>query len=65
MLKHLERQLEGRDFLAAERLTIADIVAVTAMDFARMIRWRPPEAMVNVARWYEAVRHRPAARASL
>ena len=65
MLKHLERQLEGREFIAADRLTIADIVAVSGMDFARMIKWRPPEALVNVNRWYEAMRARPAAQAGM
>ena len=65
MLKHLERQLDGREFIVADRVTIADIVAVTGMDFARMIRWRPPEAMANVGRWYEAMRARPAAQAGM
>ncbi|MBW3617667.1 MAG: glutathione S-transferase N-terminal domain-containing protein [Proteobacteria bacterium] len=65
MLKHLERQLEGREFIAADRITTADIVAVTGMDFARMIKWRPPETLVNVGRWYEAMRARPAAAAGM
>ena len=65
MLKHLDRQLDGRDFIAADRVTMADIVAVTGMDFARMIRWRPPEALANVGRWYQAMRARPAAAASI
>lgn len=63
MLKHVERQLEGRAFIAADRVTMADIVAVTAMDFARLIKFRPPEALTNVTRWYEAMRARPAAQA--
>jgi glutathione S-transferase len=65
MLKHLERQLEGRDFIVADRITIADIVTITGMDFARMIKWRPPEALANVGRWYEAMRARPAASAGV
>jgi len=65
MLKHLERQLEGREFICADRLTMADIVAVSGMDFARMIKWRPPEALVNVNRWYAAMRARPAAQAGM
>jgi glutathione S-transferase len=65
MLKHLERRLEGRDFIGADRVTIADIVAVTAMDFARLIKWRPPEGMPNVERWYAAMRARPAAAAGV
>ena len=65
MLKHLERQLEGRDFIAADRVTMADIVTITGMDFARLIKWRPPEALTNVNRWYAAMRERPAAGAGL
>ena len=65
MLRHIDRQLEGREFIAADRVTMADIVAVTGMDFARMIKWRPPEALANVGRWYAAMRARPAAEASI
>lgn len=65
MLKHVDRQLAGREFIAADRVTMADIVAVAGMDFARLIKWRPPEALVHVTRWYEAMRARPAAQAGL
>ena len=30
-------------FIAADRVTIADIVAVGGLEFARMIKYRPPE----------------------
>jgi len=65
MLKHLERQLADRPFIAADRVTMADIVAVTGMDFARLVKWRPPEALAGVNRWYAAMRERPAAAAGL
>lgn len=61
-LKALDRQLEGREFIAG-RFTVADIVAVTGLDFARLIRFRPAEGLANVNRWYEAMRARPAATA--
>jgi glutathione S-transferase len=63
MLKRLDAQLDGRDFIVADRVTIADVITVTGMDFARLLKWRPPEALSNVARWYEAMRARPAAQA--
>jgi glutathione S-transferase len=62
-LKVLDRRLEGRDWLAADRLTIADIVAFIGIDFARIVRLRPPEELTNVVRWAAAMRERPAAQA--
>ena len=62
-LKVLNRQLEGRDWLAAGRLTIADIVAFIGIDFARIVRLRPPEELTHVVRWAAAMRERPAAKA--
>ena len=63
MLKHLDARLEGREFVAADRVTMADIVAVTGMDFGRLIKWRPDPALANVNRWYKAMRARSAAKA--
>lgn len=63
-MKLLDRRLEGREFIAADRLTIADIVAFTGVDFGRLIRYRPPAEFENLARWMERMRARPAAKAS-
>jgi len=57
----LDRQLEGRDFIAADRLTIADIVAFCGLDFARIIRHRPDRDFANLGRWAKMMRERPAA----
>ena len=65
MLKSLDRRLADSEWLAGERFTIADVAAVTGMDFARMMKWRPDESLSHVNRWYEACRARPAAQASL
>lgn len=62
-LKTLDRRLEGRDFIVADRLTIADIVAAIGLDFPRIVRWKPDAALANVNRWYAAMRERPAASA--
>jgi glutathione S-transferase len=59
----LDQRLDGREWLAADRLTIADIVAFIGLDFGRLIRFRPPETLVNVTRWAAAMRARPAAKA--
>ena len=57
----LDRQLEGRDFIATDRLTIADIVAFCGLDFARIIRHRPDRDFANLGRWAKMMRERPAA----
>jgi glutathione S-transferase len=62
-LEVLDRRLAGREWLAAERLTIADIIAFIGLDFGRLIRFRPPQELANLSRWAEAMRARPAAKA--
>jgi glutathione S-transferase len=64
-LKVLDRRLGESEWLAADRLTIADIVAFTGVDFGRMIKFRPPEELTHVCRWAEAMRTRPAAKAGM
>lgn len=64
-LKVLDARLAGRDWLAADRITIADIVAFVGLDFTRMIKFKPPEDLPNLVRWADAMRARPAAQAGL
>ncbi len=62
-MKTLDRRLAEHEFLAEDRFTIADIVAVVGLDFARLIKYRPPEELTHLARWLETCRARPAAKA--
>lgn len=62
-MKTLDRRLAEQAFIAADRFTIADIVALVGLDFARLIKYRPPEELTHLARWLEAGRARPAAKA--
>jgi len=64
-LKFFDRRLEGREWIAAERITIADIVAFIGLDFARMIKVAPPAELANVCRWHAAMSARPAAKAGM
>jgi glutathione S-transferase len=64
-LKVLDRRLADHEWLAADRLTIADIVAFTGIDFGRMIKFRTPEELTHVTRWADAMRARPAATAGM
>ena len=64
-LKVLDRQLAGSEWLAADRLTIADIVGFASIDFGRMIKLQIPEDLTHVIRWLAAMRARPAAQAGM
>jgi glutathione S-transferase len=64
-LKVLDRRLAESDFIACERVTMADILAATAIDFARMARFRPDPELVNVKRWLRGMMARPAAKAGV
>lgn len=64
-LAFFDRRLGEAEWIAGDRITIADIVAFTGLDFARMVKFRPPDELVNVARWAEAMRERPAAAAGV
>jgi glutathione S-transferase len=59
----LDRRLAESEWLAGERLTIADIIAFVGIDFARIVRLKPPEECTQVGRWLAAMRARPAAAA--
>ena len=62
-MKTLDRRLADHEFIATDRFSIADIVAVVGLDFARLIKYRPPEELTHLARWLDACRARPAAKA--
>ncbi len=48
----LDRELaDGRSHLAGDTLTMADIAAVTIVDFAELIGMRPIKDQANVAAW--------------
>ena len=62
-LAWLDRELAGRPFVAGERYTIADITALCAIDFGRVVDIRIAPEQSNLLRWYEAVSSRPSAKA--
>jgi glutathione S-transferase len=64
-LKVLDRRLAESQWLAGERLTIADIIGFVGLDFGRLIKLDPPEELTHVARWAAAMRERPAAKAGM
>lgn len=64
-MRLLDRQLAEHAFIAADRFSIADIVAAVGLDFARLVKYRPREEFTHLARWLEACRARPAAKAGV
>jgi len=60
-MKFFDRRLAESEFIAGDRITMADILAATSIDFSRMAKFRIPEEMSHAARWYAAMMARPAA----
>jgi glutathione S-transferase len=58
-LATLEARLQGRDFLATGRFSVADITAAVAVDFARVVKVKPGDAHPNLLRWRAALAQRP------
>jgi len=56
----LDARLEGREFIATQQFSVADISAVVAVDFARVIKVRPDERHPHLLRWRQAMQQRPA-----
>jgi len=55
----LNERLEGRTFVAADHLSLADITAVVAVDFARIVKVRPDERHPYLMRWREKMAEMP------
>jgi glutathione S-transferase len=55
----LNDRLAGRDFIAADRFSIADITGVVAVDFARVVKIKPGEQHPHLQRWRLAMAQRP------
>jgi glutathione S-transferase len=62
-LKWLNRELADREFIAGGAYTMADICALSTVDFAKWIGLPIPEAFENVTAWQARVAARPSSRA--
>lgn len=60
-LAELDTRLQGRDWIVADRLTIADITALVAVDFLRVLKRTVPDHMTALTAWHEKMRARPSA----
>jgi glutathione S-transferase len=55
----LDERLQDRDFIASGAFSLADITAVVAVDFARVVKLKPAEQFANLRRWRERLAQRP------
>jgi glutathione S-transferase len=55
----LDARLQGREFIAGGRFSVADITAVVAVDFARVVKLKPGEQHPHLQRWRAAMAQRP------
>ena len=55
----LDARLQGREFIAGDSFSVADITAVVAVDFARVVKIRPGEQHPHLQRWRAAMAQRP------
>ena len=55
----LNDRLAERDFIAIDGFSVADITAVVAVDFARVVRIKPGEQHPHLQRWRAAMAQRP------
>ena len=55
----LNERLSDRDFIATDRFSIADINAVVAVDFARVVKVKPGDEHPHLQRWRAALALRP------
>jgi glutathione S-transferase len=60
VLEVLDARLAGREFVATDRFSIADVTAAVAVDFARVVKVKPdPERHPNLVRWRAGISGRP------
>ena len=60
----LDTELGEKEFIAADRFTIADISALIAIDFAsQMVGLPPSESLNSLKRWHAEISNRPSASA--
>ena len=63
ILGFMDRELAGRQYIAGDALSIADITALVAVDFMKPARIQRPAELKNLERWYAEVSSRPSVKA--
>lgn len=59
----LNERLKGRDYIAIDTFSLADITALVCVDFAKWVKQEPKPEHTDLLRWHAAVSARPSAKA--
>ena len=62
-MRYFDKSLEGREFLASDSYSIADILLLTTVDFTGFIGIPMPEDLTHLQAWHARVSARPSAAA--
>jgi glutathione S-transferase len=62
-MTEFDHALDGRDWLDGERYTIADIVLLTTIDFAKFVGIAVPDDLAHLKAWHARASARPSAQA--
>lgn len=63
ILEFFDGELKARRFIAGERFSVADITALCAIDFMKVVRLSLGDGHANLRRWHADVSGRPSASA--
>jgi glutathione S-transferase len=58
-LGEMDRRLRGREWIAADRVTLADVTGVVAVDFLRILKREVPREMEALRDWHARMKARP------
>ena len=59
----LEKELQGREYIASSGFSIADITGLISLDFAAIPKIQVPDECESVKAWYQRLAARPSAKA--
>lgn len=63
MFDFMNQRLANSEYVAGESFSVADITALCAVDFARVVKLRISEDQPHLQRWHDSVSARPSAKA--
>jgi glutathione S-transferase len=63
VMRWLDGEIDGREFISSQRYSMADIVALTTIDFGQFIGIEIPEDLERLRDWHKRVSARPSAAA--